>query len=327
MRKRLVCLALCSLLVALGSPTDAQQGKKSPRIGLLISGSVSSNAARIEALRQGLRELGYVEGRNIVVEYRHSEDKLDRLPDLAAELARLKVDVIVTGSAQAVRAAKQATTTIPIVIAQVSDPVSLGLVASLARPGGNITGLSTFLAELNAKELELLGEAFPGISRVAFLTDSADPSYELVLKQLEATADLLRIKLQVFEAREPNDIDGAFSAIKKSHAEAVQVMSHPVFGAHRPRIAKLAVDHRLPTMFSQSEYVEAGGLMSYGVNIADLWRRAATYVDKILKGIKPGDIPIERPRKFEFIINLKTAKQIGLTIPPNVLARADRVIK
>ncbi len=284
--------------------------------------------ARTEAFRQGLRELGYVEGKNIVIELRSAEGKLDRLPALAAELVRLKVDVIVTGGPTATRAAKEATSTIPIVMAQDTDPVGNGFVASLARPGGNITGLSTFAPELSGKRLELLKETIPKLSRVAVFGTSTYPGNAQSLKEVELAAKAFGVKLQYLDVLSPKDIETAFQAAGKGRADAVLMMvSGAIARDHRTEIIELAVKNRLPVIYEGGHYVEAGGLMTYGVNFNDLDRRAATYVDKILKGAKPADLPVEQPIKFEFIVNLKAAKQIGVTIPPNVLVRADRVIK
>ena len=268
-----------------------------------------------------------MEGKNIVIEWRYAEGKLDRLPALAAELVRLKVDVIVTAGPTATRAAKEATTTIPIVMAQDSDPVGNGFVASLARPGGNITGLSNLRPELSGKQLELLKEIIPKLSRVAVFGTSTEPGNAQALKEMELAAGAFRVKLQYLDVLNPKDIETAFRAASKGRADAVLVLPGPIFNSHRKQIVELAVKSRLPAIYSRPEYVEDGGLMSYGVSMTDLDRRAATYVDKILKGAKPADLPVEQPTKFEFIINLKAAKQIGLTIPPNVLARADRVIR
>jgi len=314
------------IVFALCISAEAQQPKKVPTIGVLVNGSASGYGIRVEAFKQGMRDLGYVEGRNILVESRYSDAKMDRLPDIAAELVRLKVDIIVTHSAQAVGALKKATTTIPIVM-NTGDPVAQGLFASLAKPGGNVTGLSYFLPELSAKQLELLRETIPRLKRVVYLTDSTDPSYSLSLKHLEPAAGILNVELQIVEVRKPDDLDSALSAAVKKRPDALQVMSHPVFGSNRTRITQLAANNRLPTVFEEGDYVEAGGLMSYGTNRADLWRREATYVDKILKGAKPADLPIEQAVKFEVTINLKTAKQIGVPIPSSVLYRADKVIK
>jgi ABC-type uncharacterized transport system substrate-binding protein len=306
--------------------THAQQPKRVPRIGFL-TGSSSSFPGRIEAFRQGLRELGYVEGKNIVVEWRYTENKLERGPALAAELVRLKVDIIVTGGPAANRFLKEATTTIPIVMGFDTDPVGNGLVASLARPGGNITGLSTLSPELVGKRLELLKEIVPKLSRVAVLGSSTLPGYAQLLRETELVAGALGVKLPSFDVLSPNDIEAAFRRIVTGRADAILVVGNPIFNAHRTQIADLAVKSRLPAIYYAAEFVEDGGLMSYGVDFPDLFRRAATYVDKILKGRKPADLPVEQPTKFEFIINLKAAKHIGLTIPPNVLARADRVIR
>ena len=320
--------ALSALLFALSASTQAQQPTKIPRIGYLGGVSPSANAARIEAFRQGLRELGYVEGKNIVIEWRHAEAKLDRLPALAAELVRLKIDIIITGGTTATRAAKEATVTIPIVMTLDSDPVGNGFVASLARPGGNITGLSTLAPEISGKQLELLKEIVPRLSRVAVFGTSTNPANAQLLREVELAARAFGVKLQYLDLRDPKDIETAFRAASKGRADAVlMLVPGTIVGARRTEIAELAVKSRLPAIYSGRAFVEAGGLMSYGVNNTDLDRRAATYVDKILKGTKPADLPVEQPTKFEFIINLKAAKQIGLTIPPEVLARADRVIR
>ena len=321
-------ILLGALLFALCVAAEAQQAKKVPRVGYLTGAYLSAIVNRTEASRQGLRELGYVEGKNIVIEWRSAESKLDRLPALAAELVRLKVDVIVTGGAAATRPAKEATATIPIVMTQDDDPVATGLVASLARPGGNITGLSTLAPERGGKRLELLKEIVSGLSRVAVFGTSTEPSNAQMLKEIERDASALGIKLQYRDVLSLKDIENAFRAAAKERAGAVLWdVSGPISNPHRREIADFAVKSRLPVIYGRREPVEAGGLMSYGVSVDDLDRRAATYVDKILKGAKPADLPVEQPKKFEFIINLKTAKQIGLTIPPNVLARADKVIR
>jgi putative tryptophan/tyrosine transport system substrate-binding protein len=321
-------LALFAMVFALTYSASAQQLTKIPRIGYLVGASLSGASARIEAFRQGLRELGYVEGKNIVIEYRYAEGKLDRLPPLVAELVRLKVDVIVANGPPSTRAAKEATVTIPIVMAQDSDPVGSGFVASLARPGGNITGLSTLAPELSGKRLELLKEIIPKLSRVAVLGTSTLPGNAQRLKEVEFVAGALKVNLQYLDVLDPKDIEIAFGAVSKGRADAVLMMAAGgVVSAHRTKIVELAVKSRLPVIYTNSLFVDAGGLMTYSANLTDLDRRAATYVDKILKGAKPADLPVEQPTKFEFIINLKAAKQIGLTIPPNVLARADRVIK
>jgi putative ABC transport system substrate-binding protein len=275
-----------------------------------------------------LRELGYVEGKNIVIERRYAEEKLDRLPALAAELVRLKVGVIVTAGPIPTRAAKEATTMIPIVMTNEGDPVGTGFVASLARPGGNITGLSTLTPETSGKRLELLKEIVPKLSRIAVFGTSTLPGNAQSLRETEVAAGAFGVKLQYLDVLSPKDLETAFRAAVKERADAVLMMvAGGVTSAHRTEIAELAVKSRLPVIYSSPVYVEAGGLMSYGASVTDLDRRAATYVDKILKGAKPADLPVEQPKKFELVINLKAAKQIGLTIPPNVLARADKVIK
>jgi putative ABC transport system substrate-binding protein len=319
----LVALA-CSLLAA-PLTAKAQQPAKIYRIGLLGAISPSAYAPFIEAFRQGLRDLGYVEGKNIVIDSRWAEGRYERLPDLAAELVRLKVDVIVTHGPPASRAAKEATTTTPIVMALVGDAVATGLVASLARPGGNITGSSFFLPELSAKRLELLKEAIPGVTRVAVFVNPGNPTFPPALKAMELTAGSSGVELQQVKVRAANEIEGAFAAMAKRRAHALVVIEDALFSAHARRIAELATKSRLPTM-GFTEYAEAGGLMSYGVNRSDLWRRAAVFVDKILKGAKPADLPVEQPTRFELVINLKTAKALGLTIPPSIMVRADQVI-
>jgi putative tryptophan/tyrosine transport system substrate-binding protein len=326
MSKKICYFALCAMLLAFGIPAEAQQSKKIPRIGLLVPSSASSDSPRRDAFLQGLRDLGYVEEKNIAIEYRYTEGELDRLPDLAAELVRLNVDVIVTAAISSVRAAKKATATIPIVFASVGDAVDSGLVASLARPGGNATGLTFFAPELDGKRLELLKEAFPKITRVAFLWRVPTTRGDL-LKEAEAVAKSLGLRLQSVGVKGPDDFESAFKAAKSGGADALIVISNPLSNTHRARIVDLATKNRLPGIYPSTDFVEEGGLMSYGADILDNWRRAATYVDKILKGTNPGDLPVEQPKKFEFVINLKTAKQIGVTIPPNVLARADRVLK
>ncbi|MGH2405926.1 MAG: ABC transporter substrate-binding protein, partial [bacterium] len=277
--------------------------------------------------RQGLRELGYVEGKNIVIEWRYAEGKFDRLPELAAELVRLEVDVIVAGGPRSTRAAKEATVTIPIVMTQDGDPVGSGIVASLARPGGNITGLTSLTPQLSGKRLELLKEIVPKLSRVAVLWSSTGRDSAQALRQTELAAGGFKLLLQYLDIQSPKDIDTIFRAATRGRADAVLVLSSAVLVSHRAQIADLAAKNRLPAIYPFPEFAEAGGLVSYGASISDLFRRAATYVDKILKGAKPADLPVEQPTKLELVINLKAAKQIGLTIPPNVLARADKVIK
>jgi putative ABC transport system substrate-binding protein len=328
MRKTVIGFSLTALFSALCLPVWAQQPKKIPRIGYLAVNSLSAFSARIEAFRQGLRELGYVEGKDIVIEWRSAEGKLDRVPALAAELVRLKVEVIVTSGFGATGPAKKATATIPIVMTRDSDPVANGFVITLARPGGNITGLSTLAPEISGKRFELLKEVVPKLSRVAVLGTSTASDNAQMLKEVELAAGALRVKPQYLDVLSPKDIGTAFRAASKARAHAVlMLVPGRVADAHRTEIIELARENRLPAIYNDLSWVEAGGLMSYGANITDLDRRAATYVDKILKGTKPADLPVEQPMKFEFIINLKAAKQIGLTIPPNVLARADKVIK
>ena len=327
MKKKITVLTLCAMLFAPSVSAEAQQPQKIPLIGRLSPGSPSANPARTEAFRQGLRELEYVEGKNIVIERRSAEGRLDRLPALAAELVRLKVDIIVTAGPAATRAAKEATSTIPIVMTNDSDPVATGFIASLSHPGGNITGLSTFAPELSGKQLELLKEVVPKLSRVAVLGTSTSPSTVHVLKEIELAARALKVKFQFLDVQNPEDIESTFRAIKKERAEAVLLLATGPLASQRTQVVDLAVKNRLPAMYPSLDFVEAGGLMSYGTNYTDLDRRAATYVDKILKGRKPADLPVEQPIKFEFIINLKAAKQIGLTIPPKVLSRADKVLR
>ena len=274
-----------------------------------------------------LRQRGYIEGQTIAIEYRYTQGKVDRAPELAAELVRLKVDVIVTAGPQSTHVAKEATLTIPIVMGFDNDPVGSGFVASLARPGGNITGLSTFAPELSGKQLELLKEIVPKLSRVTVLGDSNEPGNAQALKEVELAAGAFKIQLQYLDVLHLKDIENSFQSASKQRAGAVLVLAGPVMPAHRTEVANLAAKNRLPAMYFRSDFVEAGGLMTYSVNYNDLARRAATYVDKILKGSKPADLPVEQPKKFEFVINLKAAKQIGLTITPNVLARADKVIR
>jgi putative tryptophan/tyrosine transport system substrate-binding protein len=327
MHKKISGLALSALLHVLCYSVSAQQPTKIPRIGYISGASASSLSDRTEAFRLGLRELGYVDGKNIVVEYRWGEGNDDRLPALVAELVRLKVDVIVTGGPTLTRLAKDATKMIPIVMAQDSDPVGNGFVASLARPGGNITGLSNFSSDIGGKQLELLKETVSRLSRLALLGTSTEPGNSQAVRETELTAGAFGIRFQYLDVLSPTDIPTAFRTARKEHAEAVLVLASSIFNFHRTPLVEIAVKNRLPTIYPQSEYVAAGGLMAYGPNRADLYRRAATYVDKILKGAKPADLPVEQPTKFELVINLKAAKQIGLTIPPNVLARADKVIR
>jgi len=306
---------------------EAQQPTKIPRIGYLSATSLSTTAARVEAFRRGLNELGYTEGKDILIQYRYAEGKLDRVRELALELVRLNVDVIVSGGPAATGPAKEATTRIPIVMGQDTDPVGNGFVASLARPGGNITGLSTLAPELSGKQLELLKEIVPKLARVVFIGMSTEPGNAQALREIELAARAYGIKLQNIDIRDSKDIENGLREASQGRAGAVLVPQLPILASQRKQITELAVKRRLPAVYGQAEYVDIGGLIYYGPSITELFRRAATYVDKILKGAKPSDLPVEQPTKFEFVVNLKTAKQIGLTIPPNVLARADRVIK
>ena len=327
MKKKITVLTLYAMLSALCFSAPAQQPTKIPRIGFLSASSPAALSARIEAFRQGLRELGYVEGKNIVIEWRSAEGKLDRIPALAAELVRLKVDIIVTAGPSLTHAAKEATSTIPIVMTFDPDPVGSGFVASLARPGGNITGLSTLSPEISGKQLELLKETVPKLSRVAVLGNSTSPGNAQALREMELAAGVSKAKLQYLDVLDPKDIETAFRAASKGRADVILVLPSPLLTSQRTQIVDLAVKSRLPAIYFQTEFVEAGGLMSYGASITDMDRRSATYVDKILKGAKPADLPVERPTKFEFVINLKTAKALNLTIPQSVLYRADKVIK
>jgi putative ABC transport system substrate-binding protein len=306
----------------------AQQPTKVPRIGFLTGASLSSQFARNEAFRQSLRELGYIEGKDISIEWRSYEGNRDRQRAFADELVRLKVDVIVAVGSGDIQAAKNATSTIPIVMMVGGDPVASGFVAGLARPGGNITGLATLRPELSGKRLELLKEIVPKLSRVAVVVSPNNRDYAMEKKEIELAAAALGINLRVLEIKTPKDVETAFQTARKEKADAVLFrVAGPLEAAQRPRIAEFAVKSRLPAMYDSAQNVEAGGLASYGVSNIDLARRAATYVDKILKGAKPSELPVEQPKKFEFVINLKAANQIGLTIPPNVLARADKVIR
>jgi ABC-type uncharacterized transport system substrate-binding protein len=312
---------LVALTVTDGCSTaEAQQPAKIPRIGWLAAGSASGVTPLTDAFRQGLRQLGYIEGKNIVIEFRYAEGKFDRISDLAAEIVHLKVDAIVVASTPAIQAVKQATATIPIVMVGPGDPVGLGLIASLARPGGNLTGLSFLSTELTGKRLELLKEAFPKISRVAVLQTTSS-GQEQAVKESEVVAKALGIQFQPVQVQSPHDFDN------KGRAGALLILRSRLVRTHATRIMGFAEKRRLPTMHDDRLFVEAGGLMSYGMNTLDFYSRAAIYVDKILKGAKPAELPVEQPMKFELVINLKTAKQIGGTIPPNVLARADKVIR
>jgi putative tryptophan/tyrosine transport system substrate-binding protein len=314
------------ILLAVAVIVEAQQPARIHRIGILIVSSASVYSARVEALRRRLRELGYVEGKNIVIEYRYAEGKGERLPDLVAELVRLKVDVIVT-SGSANLPAKKASATIPIVFASASDPVGTGLVSSLGRPGGNITGLSNMAPDLDGKRLELLKEAVPKVARVAFLWGGSGSRGNLPLTEMEAAAKALGLKLLSLEVRSLDDFEGAFARAKKERAQALITTTGGRINTQQRRVLDFAAKNRLPAIYHYSEFVEAGGLMSYGPDNTDLWRRAADFVDKILKGAKPADLPVQQATKFEFLVNMNAGKQIGVTIPQKVLARADKVIK
>jgi putative tryptophan/tyrosine transport system substrate-binding protein len=321
-------IALFTLgLLAVPLPAKAQQAGKMPRIGFLSALSLNSIAARVEAFRQSLGALGYVEGKNIIIEWRSAEGKFDRLADLAAELVRLKVDLIVSAGPAVTRRLTEATKTISIVMVAGNDPVGSGFVASLARPGGNITGLSILAPELTGKKLELLKQMVPGLSRVAVFGHSPEPGNAQSLKEVELAAKALGVKLQYFDVLSPKDIESAFRDASKGQADGLLTLRSPVIGSQRIHVVELAAKNRLPAMFQRAKYVEAGGLVSYGVSFTDLSRRVATYVDRILKGAKPGDLPVEQPTEFELVINLKTAKQLGITIPSSILYRADKVIR
>ena len=318
-----------ALFLVLCSSVSAQQQTKIPRIGYISgTGNASNQGPYVEALRQGLRELGYVEGKNFVIEFRGAEGKSDRMPSLVNELVQLKVDVLAVPTVSALRAAKQATNKIPIVMVTQVDPVATGLIDSLARPGGNITGLATLQRDLGGKRLELLAEVVPRLSRVGILRNPDEEVGSIGFKDYEAAARALKIRLQSLEARGSNpDLEGAFRAAVEGRADAVITITNGPLFRNSKRIADLALKNRLPSAYEGGTWVEAGGLMSYSANDLELYRRASTYVDKILKGAKPADLPIEQPTKFEFMLNLKTAKALNLTIPQSVLFRADRVIK
>jgi ABC-type uncharacterized transport system substrate-binding protein len=318
-----LCVALFIVVVV----AQAQEAEIISRIGFLSATPLSAIPARVDAFRLGLRELGHVEGKNILIEFRDGEGTPGRLPAHAAELVRLKVDVIVTGGPTVTRAAKEATLTIPIVMAQDIDPVGSGFIASLSRPGGNITGLSALNSELTGKQLELLKESIPKLARVAVLGTSKTPGYAQSVKETQDAAGILGVQVKYLDVLRPGDFESAFQDAAKARADGLLVLASPLINSQRERVLQLAAKSRLPAIYARSEFVEKGGLMTYGVNIDDLFRRAAIYVDKILKGAKPADLPVEQPTKFELLINRKTAKQIGVAIPPNVLARADRVIK
>jgi len=327
MGKRIFRLALGVLLLAFSFPARAQQSEKILRIGYLGNSSPALERDFVDAFRQGLRDLGYAEGHNILIEYRWAEGRYDRLPEFAAELVRLKVDVLLTAGTPGALAAKQATQTIPIVMAVSGDAVGTGLVQSLARPGGNITGLTRMTRDLDGKRLELLKEIVPSLSRVATLLNPANPISARGWTEAQPAAKALRLKLESVEVKAADEFEAAFAAIARKRPGGLFIIADQFLLAHRTQIVDFAARQSLPAIYLYSEFVDAGGLMSYAANDPAMFRRAATYVDKILKGAKPADLPVEQPKKFELIINLKAAKQIGLTIPPNVLARADRVIK
>ena len=325
MNRKIVIWLVATFFLITVSIAEAQQTARVSRIGFLVASTASNYATRIETFRQALRELGYIEGKNIVIEYRFGEGNEDRLRELAAELVSLNVDLIVT--AAGARFAKDATKTIPIVFAAIADPVATGLVDSLARPGGNLTGLTVFGPELTGKRLELLKEAFPRITRVAFLWNPSAPSDPILLKEAEAVSGVLKLQIRALEIRSLNDFDTAFSKATREVVHALTMTLNPFINTHRARILDFVAKNRLPAIFGAPEIVEAGGLMSYSPDYTEQFRRVAVMVDKILKGTKPADIPVEQPMRFEFVINLNAAKQIGVTIPPNVLVRATRVIR
>ena len=329
MNRRAFLTTIGAGLVLAPLAVEAQPAGKVPRVGVLFAGSRSDPAFQraVDAFQQGLVELGYVEGQSIAIEYREAQGKYERLPDLAAELVRLKVDVIVGATVPTIQAARQATKTIPIVMTLIADPVATGLVANVARPAGNITGLSTMAPDLMGKQLELLREVLPKASRVAVLWNPANPSNALQLREAQDAARALGVRLQPLEVRDPTEFEKAFAAMTRERAGALLVLSDSTLLTQRERIADLAAKSRLPAVSGMRAHAEAGGLIAYGANIFDIWRRAATYVDKILKGAKPGDLPVEQPTKFELVINLKTAKALGLTIPQALLIRADEIIQ
>ena len=326
-RREFIALVGVAIACPMGVRAQQQTGKV-PRIGFLSLTSPSDRPPLLDAFRQGLRDLGWVEGQNIVIDYRYAEGRVDRLPDLAAELVRLKVDLMLSWGTQGVTAAKNATETIPIVMIAVRDPVGIGLIASLARPGGNVTGVSGYAGlEIVAKQLELLKETVPKIRRVAILSNPTNAYHQLAIRQVNVQARPLGLQLQFLEARGPNEFDGAFAAMAKERVGALLVLSDAMLNSHGTRLADLAATSRLPAAYGVRESVEAGGLMSYGPSFLDLFRRSATFVDKILKGAKPADLPVEQPTKFELVINLKAAKAIGLEVPPLLIARADELIE
>jgi len=319
-------LTILFAMLSLARDVDAQSAKV-PRVGFQTDAPAAAVATRIEAFRQGLRELGYIEGKNIIVEWRSSEGKIEHRGDLAAELVRLKVDVIVSAGPTVTRVLKETTSTIPIVMGQDTDPIGSGFAASLSKPGGNITGLAALAPEMSGKQLELLREIVPKLSRVAIIGNSTNPGDAQALRETVLAAGAYEIYLRYLDVLDAKNIEAAFQTVAKGRADGLLVLGNPILNTHRKQIADLALKYRLPATYARPEFIEAGGLVYYGTSYNDLFRRAATFVDKILKGAKPGDLPIEQPTKFDLIVNLKAAKQIGLTIPPKVLARADRVIR
>jgi putative ABC transport system substrate-binding protein len=323
----LLLWTITALLLACASNVAAQQGGKIPRIGFQLDASPSTLASRLEAFRQGLRELGYTEGKNIVIEWRSGDSNPEHRRELAAELVRLKLDVLVSPGPSVTRSLREATSTVPIVMAQDTDPVGSGFVASLAKPGGNITGLSALAPETNGKQLALMKEIRPKLSRVAIIGNSNNPGDAQTLRETVLAAGAFEVYLRYLDVVDSKDVDGAFQAAAKGRAEALMVLGNPALNAHRKQVVDLAAKHRLLASYGRPEFVEAGGLMYYGTNYNELFRRAAYYVDKILKGAKPGDLPVEQPTKFELLVNLNAAKRIGVTIPGGVLAKADRILK
>src|SRR5438034_5913012 len=320
-------LVLCTLLLPLSFPAQAQQPARVWKIGVLASTSRSLNASREDSLWQGLRQLGYVDGKNMMMEYRYADGQLDRLPQLAAELIELKVDLIVVSGTRAAVAAKQATSTIPIVLAGVGDPVQAGLVSSLSHPGSNVTGVSRLSPDFIGRRVELIKEVVPKTSHLAALSNPDNPAQSANLREIDIEARALAIQLETVTARNPSEFESAFAAATKEHADALLLMPDALFHTYPSKIVDLAAKNRLPAMYDRSDFVEAGGLMSFAIDIADLSRRAANYVDKILKGSNPANLPVDEPVRYDLVIHLKAAHDLGLTIPPNVLARADRIIK
>src|SRR5262245_35631181 len=328
MKSKIIVFTLCAMLFAVCASAQAQQPKKVPRIGYLTTAARLADAPRVEALRQGLRDLGYLEGKNINIEYRYAEGKLERVPELAEELVRLKVDILVVSGIATAEPARRVTTTIPIVVAGAGNPIGSGLVASLARPGGNVTGLYQFSPELLGKRLELLNEVTPKVSRFAFLNATDAPAAKSMFKEAQVVAKALGVQFQLIEVKAQNpDLEAAFRIMASDRSGGLVTESSGIVSFHREKILHLVEQNRIPAMHSDQEWANAGGLMSYGSNRVHLYRRVGLYVDKILKGANPAELPMEQPMKFEFVINLRAAKQIGLTIPQSVLYRADKVIK